>query len=121
MKSERIPSTANISAIVQAMKKTRRRWSSLILVLAVALGLVSFAQEAQGQTLTLLYSFTGGADGANPAGAVIRDAAGNLYGTTIGGGPINMGTVFKLDRLGKEAVLVGFSGSGGNRSSPEGG
>jgi uncharacterized repeat protein (TIGR03803 family) len=85
------------------------------LVLAVALGLVSFAQEAQGQTF---YSFTGGADGANPTGAVIRDAAGNLYGTTLGGGPTNMGTVFKLDRLGNETVLLGFSVSGVNGASP---
>ena len=33
---------------------------------------------------TVLYSFTFGADGANPAG-VIRDSAGNLYGTTFRG------------------------------------
>lgn len=37
---------------------------------------------------TVLYSFTGGADGANPQHAgVIRDSAGDLYGTTAGGGP----------------------------------
>ena len=35
---------------------------------------------------TVLYSFTAGADGAYPYGGVIRDAAGNLYGTTAGGG-----------------------------------
>ena len=32
---------------------------------------------------TVLYSFTGGADGAYPNAGVILDSAGNLYGTTI--------------------------------------
>jgi uncharacterized repeat protein (TIGR03803 family) len=35
---------------------------------------------------TVLYSFTGGADGGNPNASVIRDSAGNLYGTTSYGG-----------------------------------
>jgi len=37
-------------------------------------------------TYTDVYDFTGGADGANPVGAVAVDAAGNLYGTTSHGG-----------------------------------
>src|SRR5258707_14601505 len=37
-------------------------------------------------TFTVLYSFTGGSDGANPRAGLIADAAGNLYGTTYGGG-----------------------------------
>jgi len=35
---------------------------------------------------TVLYNFTGGADGGSPSAGVIRDAAGNLYGTTFFGG-----------------------------------
>ena len=35
---------------------------------------------------TVLYSFPGGANGENPVGGVIRDSAGNLYGTTCNGG-----------------------------------
>ena len=46
-------------------------------------------------TLKTLHVFTG-PDGNNPAAGVIFDAAGNLYGTTQGGGPANAGTVFKL-------------------------
>jgi uncharacterized repeat protein (TIGR03803 family) len=49
-------------------------------------------------------------DGAFPYGGLIRDAAGNLYGTTTYGGDSNFGTVFKLDATGKETVLHGFRG-----------
>jgi uncharacterized repeat protein (TIGR03803 family) len=52
---------------------------------------------------TVLYSFTEGADGADPQGGVIRDQAGNLYGTAGY-------TVFKLDAAGNETVLYSFSG-----------
>jgi hypothetical protein len=34
-------------------------------------------------TYKVLYAFTGGADGANPYAGLVRDAAGNLYGTTV--------------------------------------
>jgi len=42
---------------------------------------VVFKLTPDGQE-TVLYNFTGGADGAYPSGSLIRDAAGNLYGTT---------------------------------------
>lgn len=47
-------------------------------------------------TNKVLYSFTGGADGRGPSGGVVRDRAGNLYGTTIAGGNSENGTVFQL-------------------------
>jgi len=43
---------------------------------------------------TVLYNFTGGADGGYPFAGLIRDASGNLYGV---GGTDGHGTVFKLD------------------------
>jgi uncharacterized repeat protein (TIGR03803 family) len=58
--------------------------------------------SAQGWTETVLYTFTGGTDGGDPAGGVIFDSAGNLYGTTqLGGlssceGGSGCGTVFEL-------------------------
>ena len=58
---------------------------------------------------TVLYSFTGGADGSSPNG-VIRDSAGNLYGTTYQGGASNAGVVFKIDTSGNETVLYTFTG-----------
>jgi uncharacterized repeat protein (TIGR03803 family) len=67
---------------------------------------------------TVLYSFTGGADGGYPLWVVLaRDWAGNLYGTTAGGGTANAGVVFKLDRSGHESVLHSFSG-GADGGSP---
>jgi uncharacterized repeat protein (TIGR03803 family) len=69
---------------------------------------------------TVLHSFTGGADGGRPFAALIRDAAGNLYGTTSGGGAFGHGTVFKLDTTGRETVLHSFTGGAGG-STPFGG
>src|SRR5260370_40817818 len=51
--------------------------------------------------------------GGNPMGGLIRDAAGNLYGTTRDGGASSKGTVFKLSLQGgvwKETVLYSFKG-----------
>ena len=67
---------------------------------------------------TVLHSFTGtGGDGANPVAPLIRDATGNLYGTTEYGGLFGgacgangCGIVFKLDPSGKETVLYRFTG-----------
>jgi uncharacterized repeat protein (TIGR03803 family) len=47
-------------------------------------------------TETILYSFTGGADGQRPLAGPIRDAQGNLYGTTYFGGAYGYGTVFEV-------------------------
>jgi uncharacterized repeat protein (TIGR03803 family) len=55
---------------------------------------------------TVLYTFTGGADGANPQAGVIQDVAGNLYGTTFAGGANNDGTLFKLDSTGQEETVL---------------
>jgi uncharacterized repeat protein (TIGR03803 family) len=59
---------------------------------------------------TVLYSFTGGADGAWPVAALVRDGAGNLYSTASGGGAYGYGVVFKLDSAGNYTVLHSFRG-----------
>ena len=46
----------------------------------------------------LLYSFTGGADGANPSGTLTLDSAGNLYGTAEDGGQSGYGVVFEITK-----------------------
>jgi uncharacterized repeat protein (TIGR03803 family) len=45
---------------------------------------------------TVLHSFTGGDDGANPEGDPLFDVTGNLYGTTTSGGVDGWGVVFEL-------------------------
>jgi uncharacterized repeat protein (TIGR03803 family) len=62
---------------------------------------------------TVLYNFcslTGCTDGQYPYAPLVRDAAGNLYGTTQYGGASNIGVVFKLTPGGKETVLHSFTG-----------
>ena len=74
-------------------------------------------------TESVLYSFTGGADGADPFAGLIFDQAGNLYGTTYQGGSAGVGTVFQLTQTKNgnwsESVLHSFTGSDG--SYPVGG
>jgi uncharacterized repeat protein (TIGR03803 family) len=59
---------------------------------------------------TLLYDFTGGADGYAPDGGVVADAKGNLFGGASSGGAMDMGTIFKLAPSGKLRVLHSFMG-----------
>lgn len=60
-------------------------------------------------TETVLHSFSG-PDGQGPDAPVVRDKAGNIYGTTAGGGSAGYGTVFKIDTAGNETVLHSFTG-----------
>jgi len=63
---------------------------------------------------TVLYSLGGPPnDGSYPWGTLIRDAKGNMYGTTSQGGAYGLGTVFKLAPSGKKTVLHSFSGGDG--------
>jgi uncharacterized repeat protein (TIGR03803 family) len=64
----------------------------------------------------VLYSFTGGVDGASPVGNLVIDKEGNLFGTASGGGnPVcsggqGCGTIFKLTPAGKLVTLYTFTG-----------
>jgi uncharacterized repeat protein (TIGR03803 family) len=84
-------------------------------------GIAGIYTDASAQTLTTLYSFHADpGDGAEPSGRLIADAAGNLYGTTFGGGgDKSYGTIFKLTPTGTEIVLHRFSGYDG--AGPEAG
>jgi len=110
--------------------KSKRFWYSAgraLTVTAAVLMLVNGASAASQEKV--LYSFTGGNDGGDPAAGLIRDHAGNLYGTTVVGGTGaacegGCGTVFELTRnsSGKwqETVLYNFQ-AGADGKNPYGG
>jgi len=95
-----------------------------IIVTLLIVGTSSLSPTAQAQTFKVLYSFTGGADGAEPDGGLVFDAAGNLYGTTYGGGDAgcfnqSCGVAFELSPGAggwSDATLHTFTGGsdGGN-------
>src|ERR1017187_9835538 len=70
-------------------------------------------------TLTILYAFTGGSDGANPAGSLVLGGNNRFYGTTFGGGA-GTGTVFRISTGGGLANLYAFTG-GNDGGFPEAG
>ncbi|MFZ0774389.1 MAG: choice-of-anchor tandem repeat GloVer-containing protein [Limisphaerales bacterium] len=75
-----------------------RRTLSLVrnLTTTFATALLLFAAaSASAQTFTVLYNFSGGADGGNPGSTLAIDTSGNLYGAAFTGG-LGYGTAFEL-------------------------
>jgi uncharacterized repeat protein (TIGR03803 family) len=69
----------------------------------------------------VLHSFKAAPDGRFPIASLVRDSAGNLYGTTSQGGAYGFGTVFEVDAAGKESVLYSFTGKGDDGRYPAAG
>ena len=90
------------------MKIRHSRFLSLAL-LTIAVFLI---ETSWASTEHVVYSFTGGADGSDPASDLIFDNSGNAYGTTATGGADGCGTVFKLTPSGGgqylQSVLFSF-------------
>lgn len=86
-----------------------------IFILTLVVTANAFAGE------TILHAFNG-SDGFQPEGSLIFDAAGNLYGTTSGGGRYAYGTVFEMKpKAGggwTETVLHSFNGNGIDGTNP---
>src|ERR1700683_3223920 len=85
--------------------------------LALLLAAAIMPTPARAQTFTVLHTFDG-KDGAFPEGVLVRDAAGNLYGTTAFGGTGNCGTdrcgtAFMLNKTGKLVGSYSFGGANG--------
>lgn len=57
----------------------------------------------------IVHAFAG-ADGKNPRSAVVRDAKGNLSGTTPLVGAYDLGAVYTISSAGVETVLYSFKG-----------
>lgn len=91
-----------------------------IAVVLFTIGVLTIG-AAQAQTYTVLHTFAG-IDGAHPGAGLVMDRAGNLYGTTAGGGTNVEGNVFKLTRRNSSWIftsLYSFAG-GTDGESPEG-
>lgn len=106
------------------MLRRGKRSIQALLLSSAALVFLAALSVAHAQTYTILHTFTG-PDGAGPSGALVRDAAGNLYGTAFAGGKNGSnciggcGTVFRLSPNGIETVLYGFTG-GTDGGGPKG-
>ena len=76
-------------------------------------------------TETVVYNFSGGADGANPAAGLLFDGSGDLYGTTVNGGSFGFGTAFELTpnagRCCREAPVYNFGSGPDDGRNPEAG
>jgi uncharacterized repeat protein (TIGR03803 family) len=69
---------------------------------------------------TLLYTFTGGADGGNPYTGLVQDPQGNFYGTTHSVNNSGGGVVFKLDTTNRQTVLHTFPATAWDGAEPTG-
>jgi uncharacterized repeat protein (TIGR03803 family) len=72
---------------------------------ANSLGTVVEFPAGGGAAITLV-NFSGGAGGSQPAGQLLVDASGNLFGTTASGGASNTGIVFELQKTGNSYAIT---------------
>jgi uncharacterized repeat protein (TIGR03803 family) len=78
-------------------------------------------EVSQSGTESVLYNFSGGADGGKPLGSLVKDANGNFYGTTQTGGSDYNGVVFEVSPAGVETVLHRFTRGSDDGAFPESG
>jgi len=69
----------------------------------------------------VLHRFRGPADGLYPLAGLVRDAAGNLFGTTSTYGPNGGGTVFMIDSLRQLTTMHAFFGGATDGYNPRAG
>jgi uncharacterized repeat protein (TIGR03803 family) len=67
-----------------------------------------FALDIRHHKLTTLYTFTGLLDGGSPRGSLVRTPTGAIFGTTLGGGTNSYGTVFRINKAGRQSVIHNF-------------
>ena len=65
-------------------------------------------------TYTVLHTFNGTTDGAEPQSGLLLGTDGNFYGTTPYEGANNNGVVFKITPAGTYTVLYAFDGTNGS-------
>jgi uncharacterized repeat protein (TIGR03803 family) len=111
----------NADSVTQGWEGTLavRRLITGVVALVTMMLVCGLGAWAQAKSYSVVYSFQcGGGDGQNPWSDLISDSAGNLYGTTRGGGTFGDGTVFEISVGGAEAVLYSFGATPGDGSGP---
>src|SRR5580658_1294945 len=94
------PSTTGV-ATLQNARSSKKEISAMgrrpiaVQVSIIIFGLVVSVTSAWAAHEKVLHNFDSG-DGASPFGALLFDASGNLYSTTLGGGIHDFGTAFEL-------------------------
>src|SRR5215469_14955731 len=104
------------SVLTATGRRARLIWAISVMALPVA---------AQSPSLTTLYSFTGGTNGAHPESEVLLESNGQLFGTTPyggTGGTQGLGTVYQLTpgSTWSETVIHSFQG-GSDGAIPQAG
>ena len=98
---------------MRATFKTAGRWQAIVLAACLLL-----ASAASGGTYKIVHNFGAGSDGQYPAGGLVMDGQGTLYGATTDGdsgckGQGSGGTLFRLKASGgrwRESILYCFAG-----------
>lgn len=100
-----------------SLSPARRFSRTLIFALTFATSTLTLSLITQAQTESVIYSFLPGGTLGNPSfpfAGLVRDSAGNLYGTTSEGGANNVGQVFELSPVAgggwQETTLYNFTG-----------
>ena len=86
---------------------TRHTLSLALLAWGIAL------PRMNADSFQIMHDFGGSPSGTEPLAGLIRDAAGNLYGTAEYGGDDNSGVVFRISPAGKYTLLHAFHGTDG--------
>jgi uncharacterized repeat protein (TIGR03803 family) len=82
----------------------------------LTISIVLLHGSARAQYFEILHSFSG-PDGSGPSAGLVQAADGNLYGTTVNGGP-GLGTVFRLTLAGEFQMIAAFIYTNGSRPYP---
>lgn len=109
-----------MSTIAMSRKLMSRGAARRIAIVAASIAVTSAASTGADAGESLIYSFSGGNDGANPYAGLTVDGSGNVYGATLAGGSAGQGVVFEIPSGGTFTVLAPLPGnaSGSDGAAP---
>jgi uncharacterized repeat protein (TIGR03803 family) len=98
--------TDALAKIEREAASTARQGAKRIVPILCAIAVVTaLPLPGHAQNFHVVHRFHGRYDGKTPAGRLIADEYGNLYGTTTAGGAFRGGTIFKIAPDGTETIL----------------